>query len=155
MSKPYINKAKQGLINPCFINLIFMILSRGVAFGADSVDIADSKGRTFWDKKFIRYPAEGTYSSAQITKTCNTKEYFDEVGLQTNSKDKTIKENFPMEQGEAIEIKSVVLQNNKFMLKIGDLQTATWSIEFLDDTHIESCSQYDSFTFCHKYVLCP
>ncbi|MGX2983880.1 hypothetical protein ACWIWK_00145 [Helicobacter sp. 23-1048] len=135
--------------------ITLMCLCVMVACSADSVDIADSKGRTFWDKKFIRYPAEGTYSSAQITKTCNTKEYFDEVGLQTNSKDKTIKENFPMEQGEAIEIKSVVLQNNKFLLRIGDLQTATWSVEFLDDTHIESCSQYDNSTFCHKYVLCP
>ena len=135
--------------------ITLMCLCVMVAFGADSVDIADSKGRTFWDKKFIRYPAEGTYSSVQITKTCNTKEYFDEVGLQTNSKDKTIKENFPMEQGEAIEIKSVVLQNNKFLLKIGDSQIATYSIEFLDDTHIKSCSQYDSSTFCHKYVLCP
>ena len=135
--------------------ITLMCLCVMVACSADSVDIADSKGRTFWDKKFIRYPAEGTYSSAQITKTCNTKEYFDEVGLQTNSKNKTIIENFPMEQGEAIEIKSVVLQNNKFLLKIGDLQTATWSVEFLDDTHIESCSQYDSSKFCHKYVLCP
>ncbi|MGX3045615.1 hypothetical protein [Helicobacter sp. T3_23-1056] len=135
--------------------LAFVILACGVAFGADSVDIADSKGRTFWDKKFIRCPAKGSYSSAQITKTCNTKEYFNEVGLQTNLKDKTIKENFPMEQGEEIEIKSVTLQDDKFMLKIGDLQSATWSIEFLDDTHIKSCSQYSGSTFCHKYVLCP
>lgn len=119
------------------------------------INLVDSKGRSFWDKKFIRYPANGAYSSAQITKTCNTKEYFEEVGLQTKLKDKTIVENFPMEQGEEIKIKSAALQNNKFMLKFGNLQTATWSIEFLDDTHIKSCSQYDSFTFCHKYILCP
>lgn len=98
---------------------MLMCLCVMVAFGADSVDIADSKGRTFWDKKFIRYPAKGSYSSAQITKTCNTKEYFNEVGLQTNLKDKTIIENFPMEQGEEIEIKSATLQDDKFMLKLG------------------------------------
>ncbi len=135
--------------------IALMCLYIMVAFGKDGFDIVDSKGRTFWDKKFIRYPAKSAYSSAQITKTCNTKEYFEEVGLQTNLKDKTIIENSPMEQGEEIEIKSVTLQDDKFMLKIGDLQSATWSIEFLDDTHIKSCSQYNSFTFCHKYVLCP
>lgn len=103
----------------CAMKIIIMLmcLCVMVAFGADSVDIADSKGRTFWDKKFIRYPAKGSYSSAQITKTCNTKEYFNEVGLQTNLKDKTIIENFPMEQGEEIEIKSATLQDDKFMLK--------------------------------------
>lgn len=122
---------------------------------ANNLDIVDSKGRTFWDKKFIRYPAEGTYLPDEITKTCDTKEYFDEVGLQTNSKNKTIVENFPMEQGEEGKIKSVTLQDNKFMLQIGDSQSTTWSVEFLDDTHIKSCSQYDSFTFCHKYILCP
>ena len=71
---------------------------------ANNLDIVDSKGRTFWDKKFIRYPAEGTYLPDEITKTCDTKEYFDEVGLQTNSKNKTIVENFPMEQGEEVKM---------------------------------------------------
>lgn len=45
---------------------------------ANNLDIADSKGRSFWDKRFVVYDT----NTSLIIKTCKNKEWFEEQGLQ-------------------------------------------------------------------------
>ena len=42
---------------------------------ANNLDIVDSKGRSFWDKRFVVYDTD----TSLIIKTCKNKEWFEEV----------------------------------------------------------------------------
>ena len=121
---------------------------------ANNLDIVDSKGRTFWDKKFVSYQT----NKSLIAKTCSNEEWFKEQGLQFDRKSRTIIVYTPMERIDLVVKDSnddVILQGDKFVFLFADSikynPQDKYSLEFLDDTSIQWCM----FEGCQKYVLCP
>ncbi|TLD79669.1 hypothetical protein LS70_009805 [Helicobacter sp. MIT 11-5569] len=121
---------------------------------ANDLDVVDSKGRSFWDKKFVCYQT----NKSQIAKTCGNEEYFKEQGLQFDRESRSIIIYTPMERIDLI-VKDykdkIILQGNKFIfLFVNSIKynpQDVFSLEFLNDTLIQWCM----FEVCGKYVLCP
>lgn len=122
---------------------------------ANSLDIVDSNGRSFWDKKFVSYQT----NKLLIAKTCSNEEWFKEQGLQFDRESRTIIVYTPMERIDLVVKDSnddvILLQGDKFVFLFADSikynPQDKYSLEFLDDTSIQWCM----FEGCQKYVLCP
>ncbi|MCI7710980.1 hypothetical protein [Helicobacter sp.] len=86
---------------------------------ANNLDIVDSKGRSFWDKRFVVYDT----NTSLIIKTCKNKEWFEEQGLQFDRESKSIIAYTPMER-IVLEIQdskdNIILQENKFIFLFAD-----------------------------------
>lgn len=133
------------------IILLYVCLCR---LYANDIDILDSKGRSFWGKKFISYQT----NKSLIAKTCSNEEWFKEQGLQFDRESKSIIVYTPMERIELVVKDSeddVILQGDKFVFLFADSikynPQDKYSLEFLDDTSIQWCM----FEGCQKYILCP
>lgn len=121
---------------------------------ANNLDIVDSKGRSFWDKRFVVYDTD----TSLIIKTCKNKEWFEEQGLQFDRESRSIIAYTSMER-IVLEIQdskdNIILQGDEFIFLFTDAMKHNpqdkYSLKFLDDNSIQWCM----FGECEKYVLCP
>ena len=98
---------------------------------ANNLDMVDSKGRSFWDKRFVVYDTGESRSIIAYTP-------MERIVLEIqDSKD------------------NIILQGDEFIFLFTDAMKHNpqdkYSLKFLDDNSIQWCM----FGECEKYVLCP
>ena len=117
---------------------------------ASNLDIVDSKGRSFWDKRFVVYDT----NPSLIIKTCKNKNKngLRRQGLQFDRESRSIIAYTPAMERIVLESTifkdNIILQGNKFIFLFADFikynPQDKYSLEFLDDNLIQWCMFWEA-----------